>query len=104
LENLPHEDRLRDLELFSLEKAPAFQYLKGTYRKAGEGIFIRECNDKRRKNGFKWEVAFPMVVVVLLSWTWVRMEDTWLALIGHLIGHNSVHRSAAASLICGFLF
>ena len=50
LEHLPYEDRLRELRLFSLEKTSlqgdviaAFQYLKGAYRKDGEGLFIREC-------------------------------------------------------------
>ena len=31
----------------------AFQDLKGTYRKDGEELFIRECRDKMRGNGFK---------------------------------------------------
>ena len=31
----------------------AFQYLKGVYRKDGEGLFIRECSDRMRANGFK---------------------------------------------------
>ena len=31
----------------------ALQYLKETYRKAEEGLFIRACSDRRRKNGFK---------------------------------------------------
>jgi len=40
------------------EKAPgdlteAFQYLKGAYRKAGEGLFIRACCGRTRGNGFK---------------------------------------------------
>ena len=46
--------------LFSLEKRRlwgdfivAFQYLKGAYRKDGEGLFIRECRDRTRANGFK---------------------------------------------------
>ena len=33
----------------------AFQHLKGTYRKAGEGLFIRACSNKTRGNVFKLE-------------------------------------------------
>ncbi|KAK4831784.1 hypothetical protein QYF61_019097 [Mycteria americana] len=60
LEHLPYEDRLRGLGLFSLEKRSlwgdfivAFQYLKGAYRKDGEGLFIKECSDRTSSNGFK---------------------------------------------------
>ncbi|GAB0203624.1 hypothetical protein GRJ2_002828000 [Grus japonensis] len=31
----------------------AFQYLKGAYRKAGEGLFTRAWSDRTRGNGFK---------------------------------------------------
>jgi len=60
LEHLSYKDRLRELGLFSLERrrlqrdlVAACQYLKGPCKKAGEGLFIRECSDKTRNNGFK---------------------------------------------------
>jgi len=31
----------------------AFQYLKGAYKKAEEGLFTRACSDRTSDNGFK---------------------------------------------------
>ena len=46
--------------LFSLKKRrlrddllAAFQFLKGAYRKDGEGLLTRVCSDRTRGNGFK---------------------------------------------------
>jgi len=60
LEHLCYEERLRGLGLFSLEKRKlhgdlrgAFQYWKGAYKKAGEGLLTRACSDRTRGNSFK---------------------------------------------------
>ncbi|KFV41449.1 hypothetical protein N328_00889, partial [Gavia stellata] len=60
LEHLSCEDRLRELELFRLDKRrlrghliAAFQYLKEAYKKAGEGLFTRAYSDRTRSDAFK---------------------------------------------------
>jgi len=60
MEHLSYEEWLREMGLFSLEKRRlwrdllvAFQYLKGAYKTAGEGLFTRACNDRTRDNCFK---------------------------------------------------
>jgi len=48
------------MDMFSLQKrrlrgdlTAAFQYLMGSYRKDGEGLFTRVCSDRTRGNGSK---------------------------------------------------
>jgi len=60
MKHLCCEDRLSELGLFSLERRrlqgdliETFQYLKGTYKKAAEGLFTRACSDRTRSRGFK---------------------------------------------------
>jgi len=60
MEPFRYEERLRELGLFNLEKqrlqgdlVAAFQYLKGAYKKAGEGLFTRACSNRKRGNVFK---------------------------------------------------
>jgi len=59
MEHLPYKDRLRELELFSLKERrlqgdliAALQYLNRSYRKEGDRLFIRVCDDRTRGNDF----------------------------------------------------
>jgi len=60
MEHLSYEQKLRQLGLFNLEKSrlwgdliAAFQYLKGAYKKDGEGLIARICSDRTGGNGLK---------------------------------------------------
>jgi len=57
-----HEERLRELGLFSLGKwrlqgdlIVAFQYLKGAYKQEGDWLFTWSDSDSTRENSFKWK-------------------------------------------------
>ena len=72
LEHLSYEDRLRKLELFSIEQTRfwghlivAFQYFKGVYNKDGERVLFRACR--------KRTVMFLIGKRVDLGWTKGRL-------------------------------
>lgn len=38
-----------------VELVTALLHIKGTYRKAVEGLFLRHCSSRTKANGFKWK-------------------------------------------------
>ena len=83
LEHLSYEDRLREFGVVQpgKEKAPgrsncSLPVPEGAHRKAGEGLFIRECSDRTRGNGFKLKESRFRLDVRKKSFT-VRVVRHW---------------------------
>ena len=64
LEHLSHKERYKELRSFRLKKRKVqgdlivtFQYIKRTYKKAGEGLFVRDCGHRTRGSSFKLKKA-----------------------------------------------
>ncbi|PKU44741.1 hypothetical protein llap_4951 [Limosa lapponica baueri] len=58
LEHLSYEETLRELACSALRREgfrETFQYLTGAYRRAGEELFMMECSNRMRGNGFKFK-------------------------------------------------
>jgi len=55
----------------------AFQYQKGTYRKAEEGLFVRTGSDRMRGNGFKLEEGRSRLDIVKKKFFTVRVVRHW---------------------------
>jgi len=96
LEHHSYEERLRELGLFRLEKRrlrgdllAAFQYLKGTYRKDVENIFIRACCDRTRNNCFKPREGRSRLVIRNKYFT-VRVVKHWNGLPREVVDDPSL--------------
>ena len=96
MEHIPYKERLRELELFSLERRRlwgdlrvAFQYLKGGYKKEGDRLFGRVCCGRTRGNSFKLKERRFGLGIRKLFFT-VRLVRHWNGLPGEVVDAPSL--------------
>ena len=65
------------------------QYLKGTYRKVGEGLFRRACSNRTRENDFKLEEGRFRLNITKKLFT-VRVVRHWNRLPSELVDAPSL--------------
>ena len=86
LEHHPSKDRVRELRIFALEKRRLWggliklQCLRRGYKKEGDRLFSRVCDDKTKGNGFKLKErsfridirrkVFTVVKRAVKQWNW----------------------------------
>jgi len=63
-------------ESVKVDLIAAFQYLKGTYKKAGEGLLTRACSDKTRDKDFKRK-ADGFILDIRKKFFTVRVVRHW---------------------------
>ncbi|KAJ7407257.1 hypothetical protein WISP_127660 [Willisornis vidua] len=94
LEHLSYEDRLRGFVQPGEKRAPerpysSFQYLKETYKRAGEEPFPRACSDRTGVNGlklkkatFRLDMKYKFFTVrVVRHWNKLTREVTYVQLL-----------------------
>jgi len=112
LEQLSYEERLRELELFSLEKRrllgdliAAFQYLKGAYRKEEKNLYGKACCDRTRSNGFELKKG-RFILDIRKKFFTMTVVRHWNMLPGEVVNAPSLETlkarldGALSNLVC----
>ena len=88
MEHFSHEDRLRALGLFSLQKRRLLGHLTAPFqclkKKAGEGLFSRAFRDRTKCNGLKLKEAVFRMDIGKNFFT-VRVVRHWKRLCGEIM-------------------
>ena len=96
LEHLPYEERLSNLDLFSLGRRlrgyliSVYKYLKECERQMDEGgLFPVACSDRTRSNGLKFEQR-KFHTNMQNNFFMVRVMEHWNRLLGDVVESPSM--------------